>query len=199
MQTIEKHPWKWFAPSKSKILIVGTFPTAKRNWKYDFFYPNTANLFWRVMAEISGTSLYYFHGYEAVTERKAILRNLGIAITDMGEKVIRNEDSSLDEKLIPLEYMDIFQILDENPGISKVIFTSSSGKVSAVKWFLEFLKTKNIIHKFPKGKKPIKSMFQYKDTEISLIIAYSTSQRASNRISFETLVEMYKSEIRSGS
>lgn len=195
IQKAETHPWKWFAPENSKTLIVGTFPTAKRNWKYDFFYPNTANLFWRVMAQVANHELQNFSGDIAVAERKGILKTLSVAITDMGNKVIRNDGSSSDEKLIPLEYMDIFQILDENPEITKIVFTSSSGKVSASKWFSEFLESRNVIHKFPKGQKPVKSELKYKDKIIQLVIAYSPSRRASNRISFEKLIEMYKNEI----
>jgi G:T/U-mismatch repair DNA glycosylase len=195
MQQEENHPWKWFAPTNSRTLVIGTFPTAKRNWKYDFFYPNTANLFWKVMSEIANIELKHFSGEEAVVERKIILQKLNVVITDMGNKVIRNDESSLDEKLIPVEYMNIFQILDENPGINKILFTSSSGKASASKWFLEYLKNNGIYHKFPKGKKPIKSEINYKRNTIYLVIVYSPSRRASNRISFEKLVEMYKNEI----
>jgi G:T/U-mismatch repair DNA glycosylase len=142
MQEHETHPWKWFAPPNCKVLIVGTFPTAKRNWKYEFFYPYTANLFWRIMAAILKTELKYFSGLDAVNERKAILKKLPIAITDMGHRIIRNNNSSLDENLIAVEYMDIFQILEENPSINKILFTSSSGTVSAVGWFNKFLKEK---------------------------------------------------------
>jgi G:T/U-mismatch repair DNA glycosylase len=191
----EIHPWNCYAPAKSKILIVGTFPTARRNWKFDFFYPNPANLFWRVMAKISNTELYYFSGNEAVLERKKILQKLNIAITDMGKKVIRNDDSSLDEQLIPLEYIDIFQILDDNPGISKIIFTSSSGRVSASKWFTNYLKIKNFYYKFPKGAKPLQSEIKFKNKTIHLAILYSPSRRAANRITFEKLVDIYKNEI----
>ena len=195
IQKAEIHPWKWFAPETSRTLIIGTFPTAKRNWKYDFFYPNTANFFWKVMAKAIDKELQHFAGDLAVAERKEILKKLSVAITDMGNRVIRNDNSSLDEKLIPLEYMDIFQILDENPGINKIVFTSSSGKVSASKWFTDYLESKNVIHKFPKGQKPLKSELKYKDKVIQLVIAYSPSRRASNRISFNKLAEMYKNEI----
>ena len=123
------------------------------------------------MAEVANTELHNFSGNEAVAERKEILVQLAVAVTDMGHKILRIEESSRDEKLIPVEYMDIFQILDENPGINKIIFTSSSGKVSASKWFSEYLKGKNINHKFPKGKKPVKSETKYKDKVILLVFA----------------------------
>jgi G:T/U-mismatch repair DNA glycosylase len=195
MQHEESHPWKWFAPEHSKTLIVGTFPTAKRNWKYDFYYPNTANLFWKIMAHIANTELHWFSGEDAVRERKAILEKLSVAVTDMGNRVIRIDGSSLDENIIAIEYMDIFRILDENPEIQTIIFTSSSGKSSAVRWFSEFLKSRSIVHRFPTGKKPILSEIIYNGRTIRLVIGFSPSPRASNRISFENLVEIYRSQI----
>ncbi|UEG50635.1 hypothetical protein LK994_04010 [Ferruginibacter lapsinanis] len=195
MQETEAHPWKWFAPPNSNVLVVGTFPTARRNWKYEFFYPNTANLFWRIMAAILKTELQFFSGKEAVEERKNILTRLCAAITDMGHIIVRNDNSSLDEKLIAVEFMDIFRILEENPSINKILFTSSSGIVSAAGWFNKFLETKNISHKFPKDKRPVKSSIDYKGRSIKLVILYSPSPRASNRISFDELVELYRKEI----
>jgi G:T/U-mismatch repair DNA glycosylase len=196
MNKRETHPWKWFAPKNCRTLIVGTFPTAKKNWSFNFFYPNKLNLFWPLMSVITKTGLKHISGEGAVTERKKILELLNVAITDMGYEIIRKEDSSLDEKLIPVQYMDIFQILIENSEINKIIFTSSSGPVSASKWFIEYLISKNIIHKFPKGRKPLKSEFYFQDRLIRLIILYSPSRRAANRISFDKLVEMYENEIK---
>lgn len=191
----ELHPWNWFAPEDSRVLIVGTFPPTKRNWSFDFFYPNKANLFWKVMARIAEVELQYPNGELAVEERKGILRKLGVAITDMGRHIQRSGNSSLDENLSVVEYMNIFQILDENPGIRKIIFTSSSGKESAARWFNNFLASHAIKHRFPVGKRPIKSAFQYNDRMIELVVLYSTSPRAANRFSFDTLVELYKNEI----
>lgn len=196
MTSQEIHPWKWFAPVNSRILIVGTFPPTKRNWSYDFFYPNKANLFWQVMSKLLNHELKYFSGKEAVEERKQILNSLNLAITDMGFEISREDNSSLDEKLTPLRYMDIFQILTERPAINKILLTSSSGPSSAAKWFGEYLKHKNITHKFPKGLKPLKSEFQFQGRIIKLVILFSPSRRAANRISFDKLVEMYAGEIK---
>ncbi|MDR0802893.1 hypothetical protein [Fluviicola sp.] len=191
----ELHPWNWFAPENSKTLIIGTFPTARKNWSFDFFYPNKANLFWKIIAQILNTELQYISGNPATEERKILLRNLNLAVTDMGKHIIRYENSSLDENLAVIEYMDIFRILDENPTIEKLIFTSSSGKVSAAKWFTEFLASKGIKYRFPAGKNPIRSEMHYNGKNIQLVILYSPSPRAANRISFENLVELYQREI----
>lgn len=191
----ELHPWNWFAPENSRVLIVGTFPPTKRNWSFDFFYPNKANFFWRVIARIAETELHYPTGELAVEERKDLLRKLRVAVTDMGQHILRSDSSSLDENLSVVEYMNIFQILEENPTIRKIIFTSSSGKESAARWFNRFLADREIKHRFPTGKRPIKSSFQYQDRTIELVVLYSTSPRAANRISFDDLVELYKNEI----
>ncbi|MNK25808.1 hypothetical protein D3C87_441360 [compost metagenome] len=191
----ELHPWNWFAPENSRALIIGTFPPTKRNWSFDFFYPNKANLFWKVISNIAKSEMKHHAGELAVDERKNILRQLHLAITDMGKHIIRHENSSLDENLAVVEYMNIFQILDENPTIQKLIFTSSSGKVSAARWFLEFLAAQGIKHRFPTGKKPLRSEILYQGRTIELVVLYSPSPRAANRISFENLVELYKNEI----
>ena len=191
----ELHPWNWYAPENSRTLIIGTFPPTKRNWSFDFFYPNKANLFWRMIARIAGAEMKHFAGDLAVEERKALLQQLHLAITDMGKHIIRHENSSLDENLAAVEFMNIFQILDENPGIEKLIFTSSSGKVSAARWFLEFLAAQGIKHRFPTGKKPLRSEISYQGRIIQLVVLYSPSPRAANRISFDSLVELYRNEI----
>jgi G:T/U-mismatch repair DNA glycosylase len=196
MSTEEIHPFKLYTPPDSDILIVGTFPPTRKNWSYDFFYPNKQNLFWKIMAQIAGEDLRHFSGEEAVEERKRILTFLNVAITDMGLKVSRLGESSLDENLTAIEYTDIFEILERNPLIKRILFTSSSGKVSAAQWFSNYLQQKKVIHRFPKGSKPLKSELTYNGRSIELVILYSPSRRAANRISLDNLVEMYRREIR---
>ncbi len=69
----ETHKWKWFVPEGATKLIVGTFPTQKKNWSFDFFYPNCANNFWKVLSAVNNIELKYISGVEAITERKKIL------------------------------------------------------------------------------------------------------------------------------
>jgi G:T/U-mismatch repair DNA glycosylase len=195
MKEIEQHPWTWYAPKEATCLIIGTFPSARRNWSYNFFYPNVNNLFWRVIAEISAHKLTHFKGENAVNERKALLNSLKVAITDMGHIVQRSDGSSLDEKLELITPMDIFKILEENPTINKIILTSSSGKVSALRWFKHYLTTKQATIAITTGKKPLHSILNYQDRTVTIAVLYSPSTRAANRISFDGLVQMYKNEI----
>lgn len=195
MEPIEQHPWNWYGAADSKTLLVGTFPPTRRNWSFDFFYPNKRNFFWKIIAAITGKELLHATGETAVTERKALLDQLKITITDMGKTIIRKDHNSLDENLHALVYMDIFHILEEKPAINKIIFTSSSGKVSAVKWFQNYLESKGIKHRFPKTSKPVKSELHINGRAIELVILFSPSARAANRISFDQLVALYRDEL----
>lgn len=195
MNIPETHPWKWFIPGGSKVLIVGTFPPTKRNWSYNFFYPNKRNLFWPMMARVAGKELQFFSGDEAVLERKQIMVQLQTGITDMGLEISRDKSNSSDDNLQVSAFMDILGLLNENPFIKKLIFTSSSGKSSAAAWFLQYLKSRNILHSFKKGERPLKSEILIVGRLIELVILYSPSPRAANRISFDKLVELYANEI----
>lgn len=191
----ETHPWNWYGPEDSTTLLIGTFPPTRNNWSFDFFYPNKSNFFWRLMAAIAGKSLVYLSGAEAVKERKALLDGLKITITDMGQTITRLQHNSADENLVALAYMDVFRILDTRPLVRKLIFTSSSGKASAAAWFLRYLETQGITHKFPKGARPLKSSLSWQGRTLELVILYSPSPRAANRVSFETLTALYSAEI----
>jgi G:T/U-mismatch repair DNA glycosylase len=191
----EIHPWKWYLPPESKTLIIGTFPPTFRNWSFDFFYPNKNNYFWKIMAEITNRKLQYFSGAEAVKERKEILQQLETGVSDMGKIIRRKAGNSLDQNLEIIEYMDIFQILQENPLVQKIIFTSSSGTSSAIRWFKEYLFLRKIDFKIPKGKRPLRTSIVIQGKSIEIVLLYSTSPRVGSAISFSRLVELYKNEI----
>ena len=189
---LEHHPWEYYVPISAKSLIVGTFPTAKRNWSFNFFYPNKRNLLWKVLASILDTTLIHSEGENAVLERKNILDTLRIGITDMGKSIRRFKNSSLDEKLLLAVPMDIIRITEQHPSINKIVLTSSSGTVSALKWFLQYLSEKDVSFLVPKGRKPLTFTIMINAKPIDVYILYSPSPRASNRISFPALVDMYK-------
>lgn len=195
--TIEHHPWNYFIPENAHTLIIGTFPTALKNWSFDFFYPNKRNLLWKILAEISSIDLIISENSEnAVLQRKSILTDLKVGITDMGKCVQRSSGSSLDEKLCLIEAMDILKLLETYPTIKQIILTSSSGSVSALKWFTIYLEQKGIVILPPKGKKPLIFQLQYLDKQVDVHVLYSPSPRASNRISFPALAEMYRKVIK---
>ena len=106
------------------------------------------------MSAIADTELKYLSGNEAIAERKLILDKLKTGVTDMGLRVKRNDGASVDHKLELAECMDIKSILDEHKTINKIILTSSSGKVSALAWFKEYLNKERIKFSFEKKQLP---------------------------------------------
>ncbi len=190
----EQHPFKWYVPKNARCLIIGTFPPVMSRWGFKFFYPNPRNLFWKVLADVRGIKLNP-DLTNAVSERKKLLNELKTGVTDMGGTINRLSQNSLDENLELIEHMDIFSILGEHPSIERILLTSSSGKVSALAWFKQYLQLKNVAFKIPKGEKPLDFEINYGGRKIKAFVMYSPSPRASNRISYGKLVEMYRKVI----
>ncbi|MDR1120639.1 MAG: hypothetical protein LBM08_06940 [Dysgonamonadaceae bacterium] len=195
MMQQEIHPWNWYLPPEARTLIIGTFPPTLRNWSFDFFYPNKNNYFWKIMARIAGRELQYLTGEEAVRERKEILCQLKTGVSDMGKIIQRKAGNSLDQNLEIVKYMDIFRLLQENPSVRKIIFTSSSGPSSAIRWFKEYLALANIDFKIPKGKRPLQTSVVIQGKSMEIVLLYSTSPLAGATIAFDRLVALYKSEL----
>jgi G:T/U-mismatch repair DNA glycosylase len=191
----EIHPWNWYCPEDAKTLIIGTFPPTLRNWSFDFFYPNKNNYFWKVMAGIAERELQHLSGTAAVEERKEILCQLKTGVSDMGKVIRRTAGNSLDQNLEIVEYMDIFHLLQENLSIRKIIFTSSSGSSSAIRWFKEYLALAKIDFKIPKGKRPLRTSVVIQGKSMEIVLLYSTSPLAGATIAFDQLAALYKNEI----
>ena len=192
----EIHPWNWYIPPGATVVVIGTFPPAQRVWSFDFFYPNKNNYFWKIIARIAGCSLFYFSGKEAVNERKRLLNQLKLGVSDMGQIIHRKNGSSLDQNLEIVAFMDIIRMLQENPSVRKLIFTSSSGKSSAIGWFKEYLSLHQIPLKIPKGERPLRTWITIDDKSLEIVLLYSTSQRAGATVSLDALTELFLCEIK---
>ena len=188
------HPFKWYIPKNARALIIGTFPPLETWWAFQFFYPNPRNLFWKIITGIAGKEISN-SGPTAVADRKKTLDQLGIGITDMGGMIRRLEDNSLDENLELIEHTPIFELLDRHRSIKRLVLTSSSGKVSALAWFKLYLMEKGISHVVPKGPKPLRFDIMHDNRVIEVFVLYSPSTRAANRISYDKLLEMYRSAL----
>ncbi|AEV31532.1 G:T/U mismatch-specific DNA glycosylase [Owenweeksia hongkongensis] len=193
--TEETLEWPSYIPDGATKLIMGTFPTEASKRSYPFFYPNTDNSFWRVLAAIATHELKYFEGDEAVHERKNILDKLNMGITDIGNKILRNGNSSLDADIFPMEFTDVFKILDETPTINKLIFTSSTSKNSVLGWFQAYCQLNSPLRlsALDGSNNPKRCNILNYSRKVSVTIVHSTSGAA--RRSFEELLEMYRFEI----
>jgi len=191
----ETHPWNRYIPEGAETVVIGTFPPTRRNWSFDFFYPNKNNYFWKLIARIADRPLHHFSGDEAVNERIELLNRLKLGVSDMGQTICRKNGSSLDQNLEIVAYMDIFKLLQENPSVRKMIFTSSSGKSSAIGWFKDYLSLHEIPFKIPQGKRPLRTAITVDGKSYEVVLLYSTSPRAGAAVSFDTLTDLFAREI----
>ena len=190
----ETHPWEPFIPNNSNKLILGTFPTAEINrGAYEFFYPNPNNDFWRVLFEVAGKKLDDYKKDDPIVIRKQILEALKLGIGDIGKKILRQKESSKDDNLFPIEYTDIFSILETHSTIKKIIITSSSGGNSVLSWFHHYCVLNGINFKIPKDKLPIRTTLVFKNREIKIEIISSPSRLSP--IKGDKLFEMYRNAI----
>lgn len=190
----EKLEWDNFIPPKATQLIIGTFPTAIQRRSFQFFYPNKDNPFWEVLAAIAETKLLPNDHKDAIQNRQSILTKLKLGITDMGYKVLRHSNSSLDQSIFPVEFMNIFQILDDNPTIKKLILTSSSGQNSVEGWLRSYCKLNSVKFKRLQGKNPKTGSLKYGNGEVQVVSVHSTSKTAAKKTA--DLIEMYRQQLK---
>lgn len=172
---IETHPFESFVPKGATHLILGSFPTHERNWKFNAHYPGRANFFWRMLSQIYSHPFIHTHGPEAAKERRALCTEKGIAISDTIYKVRRKVAmSSKDSDLEVIEKMDIVGILRKNPSMHTIILTGSSGKVSALSVLLAHLQEQGIPIKLNETK-PVTGSFMLQKRLIEVFVLYSTS------------------------
>lgn len=194
-QTIEPHAFGTFSHPDAEILIIGTFPTHKRNWAFEFFYPNSQNVFWEVIGSVYNYTFQNHKDESAVEERKAFAKLHKIALTDMLAKAIREKDSSGDDQLIPVELMDILSILKTNTSIHRLILTSRSGKNSALNLLRCHLIENKIAFYESKVNNKIYGQFECFGISYDVIVPYSPSPRVIRRYGSSLLKEMYKNAL----
>ena len=189
--TKEIHPWNWYIPVGATKLFIGTFPTDARNRKHDFFYCSSTNRFWEVFSTVAGHPFELLNGINTINERKNILNKLKLGLTDMGKIIYRQQGSSKDHSLFPIEFMNIIQILDEQPEITTLIVSGSTQGNSSFSWFNIFCSINNI-------KLNIMELEKQKSTEIliagrtmKVLLAYSPSRLS--RVTTEKLIDSYRS------
>ena len=190
----ETHPWLPFIPINADKIILGTFPTVESNrGAYEFFYPNPNNDFWKVIFKVANKELEDYKDEEPVKIRKQILSDLRMGIADMGKRILRQKESSKDDNLFPIEYTDIFSILDNNPAIKKIIITSSSGGNSVLSWFQDYCILNKFRLDFKKSNLPIETTLHYNEYEIKIEIVSSPSRLSP--IKGDSLFQMYRKAI----
>lgn len=123
------HPFPPLYNEKSKILILGSFPSVKSREQM-FFYGHPQNRFWKVIAGVFGCSVP-----KSIDEKKCFLLEHRIALWDVISscEIVGSADSTI-KNVTP---NDISQILN-SANIKKIYV---NGK-TAEKYFNKYLKEK---------------------------------------------------------
>lgn len=193
---VEEHPFETYIPSNATRLIIGTFPTYKDNYKVNFFYSGQDNLFWNVLENVFNTELIYNEGEIAVIERKKLLKDNNIGITDMLLKCYRKNKWSSDESLFPIVHNDIFEILKTNRAIRTLVLTSRTKIYGALGLLETLFLQRSIDFDWPVKRKDniLEGKFEFNRTTYNILVPYSPSPRLikGGITTKADLIEMYR-------
>ncbi|MDR0580635.1 MAG: DNA-deoxyinosine glycosylase [Holosporaceae bacterium] len=106
------HPFEPVFGEKSRILILGTFPSVKSR-EYGFYYGHPQNRFWKVLARITNTDPIP----ETIADKKQMLLKNGIALADMLQSC--DIESSGDGSIRNAAPADLSKIFD-NANIERI-------------------------------------------------------------------------------
>ena len=188
---LEVHPFDDFISSDTERLIIGSFPTHKKNRQFEFYYGGDSNHFWSIVAEIFQVKFDRRKGESAIKERKQFARRHKIGFTDMLEMCYRRNDFSGDEHLYPVKWKDITVILEDYPSIRTLIFTSRTKAIGALGLFKTLLLQKGIKEPvFEEYKGVLEGNFQVSGRDIEILVPSSPSNRSVERRE-EKVTKMY--------
>lgn len=124
---IESHPLQPFIPEGARLLMLGSFPPARRRWSMDFFYPNFQNDMWRIFGLVFyGDKGHFVVNEERTFRREEIIRLLcreGIALYDTATEVIRTQNTASDKDLQVVTPTDFDVLLQRIPMLENVVTT----------------------------------------------------------------------------
>ena len=124
---IERHPLTPFIPDGAKILMLGSFPPAKKRWAMDFYYPNISNDMWRIFGIVfHEDKLHFIDTIEKTFKKDDIVECLKlqkIAIYDTASAIRRTKNTSSDRDLEIIEITNLEKLLDSIPNCKAVITT----------------------------------------------------------------------------
>lgn len=110
----ERHPWDFFLPENTCLLLLGSFPPARERWSMDFYYPNIQNDMWRIL----GLLFYADKDHFLETPRrfdpakaKAFCREKGLGLGDTAAEVVRLKNNASDKYLDVVRPADIAGVL----------------------------------------------------------------------------------------
>ena len=127
MAVIEQHPLKPFTPRHARLLMLGSFPPARKRWSMEFFYPNFINDMWRIYGLCFFEDKDYFVDTQQKTFRKDLLVEFltqkGVALFDTASAVVRTTGTAADKDLEVVTPTDLDALLRQMPECQAVVVT----------------------------------------------------------------------------
>ena len=193
----EHHP-AWYYPIQGmETLILGTFPPYRKNWDFEFYYPNNQNHFWKVLAKLDGTQLKEIQLQSAVEERKKLMKRLRVGVQNLGKVILRRGTSSADKDIEILEFQDVLGIVNKCPTLKVIHLTGFSDKSSTYRSFIRYLRQCGREHALAEK---VEAGFQFSlpgKESVLCTVGNSTSPAARRAgITFEMLVEQFREAMR---
>jgi G:T/U-mismatch repair DNA glycosylase len=196
----ETHP-NWYKDvPKMKCLILGSFPPHELKRHYPFYYPNSTNRFWNILAKIAKKELTYSkkltekEKLKAVEERYEIMRLLNIGVQNIGLEIKRKNNSADDNNIQIEKFQDILSIVKKHHELEKILLPGYSAPNSTTKAFLKYLKSKNIPYKVKEIKPNAEFFINIFNRKIKCVILNSTSRRA-GRVTEDELLKQFKKHL----
>ncbi len=135
----ERHPLQPFLPEHARMLMLGSFPPARKRWSMEFFYPNFQNDFWRIMGLCFFDDKNHFVDDEHHTFRLPLIRSFltshGIAIFDTATEVIRLKNTASDKDLEVVTPTPLDELLDNLPECVAIVTTGEKSTGLACNYF----------------------------------------------------------------
>lgn len=127
MTVVEQHPLQPFLPAGARLLMLGSFPPARKRWSMDFFYPNYTNDMWRIFGLcFFGDKLHFVDEGRKTYRRESIIELLnskGIALYDTACAVVRTKNTASDKDLEIVQQTDVEALLRQMPLCEAVVTT----------------------------------------------------------------------------
>ncbi len=124
---VECHPLQPFLPDGTRLLMLGSFPPARKRWAMDFFYPNFTNDMWRIYGLCFFRDKFHFVDEANKTYRQKAIEEFliakGIGIYDTATAVRRTAGTAADKDLEVVEPTDLDSLLTRIPLCKAVVTT----------------------------------------------------------------------------
>ena len=123
----EYHPLRPFLPQGCCLLMLGSFPPARKRWAMEFFYPNFINDMWRIFGICFFGDKQHFVDEANRTFRRQEIEQLlteqGIGLFDTATVIRRLKNTASDKDLEVVQPTDLTSLLQQIPQCQAVCTT----------------------------------------------------------------------------